>query len=135
MHLHHPIWSRLSKWASILVGTVHSDVYARPTGHTNERIRYYMHIDVAWDRILRPNTIARFRAHKNMDRNVATLRIFPGITESAVRAFLAPPIRGIVLETYGAGNVPTVRKELLQAFEDATARGVVIVNCSQCKST
>jgi lysophospholipase len=68
-----------------------------------------------------------------MNPNVATLRIFPGITEATVRAFLMPPIQGIVLETYGAGNAPNNRPELLHALREATDRGIVIVNCSQCK--
>lgn len=68
-----------------------------------------------------------------MNPNVATLRLFPGITESTIRAFLAPPIQGIVLETYGAGNAPSTRQDLIAALEDANARGVVIINCTQCK--
>lgn len=43
----------------------------------------------------------------------ATLRVFPGISGSAVRAFLnAGDIRGVVLESYGAGNAPRRGKSL-----------------------
>nr|CAD7446212.1 unnamed protein product [Timema bartmani] len=49
-----------------------------------------------------------------------------------VRAFLQPPIQGVVLQTYGSGNVPSNRKGLLDAFRDAIRRGVVIINCTQC---
>nr|CAD7430505.1 unnamed protein product [Timema monikensis] len=49
-----------------------------------------------------------------------------------VQAFLQPPIQGVVLQTYGSGNVPSNRKDLLAAFRDAIRRGVVIVNCTQC---
>lgn len=66
-----------------------------------------------------------------MSNNVATLRLFPGITAATVRAFLAPPIRGLVLETYGAGNAPQ-RADLLDALKDGCDRGVVIVAISQC---
>ncbi|RUP47079.1 Asparaginase/glutaminase [Jimgerdemannia flammicorona] len=89
--------------------------------------------DVAWSEIVRPTAIAKFRAHKQMNPNVATLRLFPGILESTIRAFLAPPIQGIVLETYGAGNAPSARLDLIAALEEASARGVIIVNCTQCK--
>ncbi len=75
--------------------------------------------------------IARFQAHKQLNSNVAVLRIFPGITDSTFRAFLAPPIQGVVLETYGAGNAPNSRPELLQLLKEACDRGVIIVNCSQ----
>lgn len=49
-----------------------------------------------------------------------------------VSAFLEPPIEGVVLETYGAGNGPDSRKDLLQEIKTASKRGVIIVNCTQC---
>ncbi|KAJ1954295.1 hypothetical protein GGI12_005822 [Dipsacomyces acuminosporus] len=68
-----------------------------------------------------------------MNSNVATLRLFPGISAGAIRAFLAPPIQGIVLETFGAGNAPDTRPHILEAFAEASERGVVIVNVTQCQ--
>ena len=49
-----------------------------------------------------------------------------------MRQFLEPPIQGVVLQTYGAGNLPTNRPDLIQELRKATARGVLIVNCTQC---
>lgn len=91
-----------------------------------------MHLDVKWPLVLRPTHIAKFKSHKILNRNVASLRLFPGINESTVRAFLAPPLQGVVLETYGAGNAPA-RSDLLAALKEACDRGVVIVNCTQCR--
>jgi lysophospholipase len=88
-------------------------------------------VDVAWVDVFRPKTISKFRAHKTLNRNVATLRVFPGILTETVRAFLGAPIQGVVLETYGSGNAPNNRPELLQAIKEATDRGVIIVNCTQ----
>ena len=42
-----------------------------------------------------------------------------------------PPIRGVVLETFGAGNAPQ-RADLMDALKDACDRGVVIVAITQC---
>jgi lysophospholipase len=42
-----------------------------------------------------------------------------------------PPIRGVVLETYGAGNAPQ-RSDLMCSLKEACDRGVVIVAISQC---
>ena len=66
------------------------------------------------------------------ERHVACLRLFPGLTEAILRNFLAPPLRGLVLETFGSGNAPDNRPELLAALHEASERGVVIVNCTQC---
>jgi L-asparaginase len=38
----------------------------------------------------------------------------------------------LVLETYGGGNGPTNDKAFLEVLRAARARGVVIVNCTQC---
>ncbi|GAA5948769.1 hypothetical protein JCM21900_005290 [Sporobolomyces salmonicolor] len=90
-------------------------------------------IDVTWAQVLRPGP-RPFRAHKALSAQVTTLRIFPGITGGAVRAFLkADDVRGVVLESYGAGNAPR-REELLSAFREAAERGVVIVNVTQCNT-
>ncbi|GFY59681.1 l-asparaginase [Trichonephila inaurata madagascariensis] len=50
----------------------------------------------------------------------------------SVRAFLSPPIEGVVLQTYGAGNGPSQRKDLFDELKRANRRGVIIVNCTQC---
>ncbi len=63
---------------------------------------------------------------------VACLRLFPGIQAGLLRNVLQPPIRGLVLETFGAGNAPVRDDALLASLAEATKRGVVIVNCTQC---
>ncbi|KAG9124289.1 hypothetical protein FRC07_012131 [Ceratobasidium sp. 392] len=88
-------------------------------------------IVVNWSEVIRSNSMQRFRAHKNMCANVATLRLFPGITAPIIRAFLAPPLQGVVLETFGSGNAPQ-STELLEALREACARDVIIVAISQC---
>jgi L-asparaginase len=40
--------------------------------------------------------------------------------------------RGVVLETYGAGNAPT-SEWFVELVKEAVSRGVVVVNVSQCK--
>lgn len=66
-----------------------------------------------------------------MEPNVAVLRLFPGITASTIRNICAPPTRGVVLLSFGAGNAPE-REDILGAFKDAADRGILIVNCTQC---
>ncbi|XP_041332317.1 60 kDa lysophospholipase isoform X2 [Pyrgilauda ruficollis] len=89
-------------------------------------------ITINWETVWRANTKKKFRVHTNMNRNVGLLRIFPGITAAAVKAFLQPPIEGIVLETYGSGNAPDKREDLLEELRKAAERKVVILNCTQC---
>jgi 60kDa lysophospholipase len=88
-------------------------------------------IKVEWHEILRPTCVAPFTVCKQLNHFVGALRLFPGIHGSAIRAFAAEPMRGIVLETFGAGNAPQ-SPDFLEALREAISRGVVIVNVTQC---
>jgi L-asparaginase len=63
---------------------------------------------------------------------VSALRLFPGISPELVRNVLRPPLQGLVLEAYGVGNGPDSDAEFIAALTEATQRGVVIVDCTQC---
>ncbi len=80
----------------------------------------------------RPPQPGPLRVPQLADVTVAALRLFPGIDGRFVRHVLQEPLRGLVLETYGAGNAPSRDPELLAALAEATERGVVIVNATQC---
>ncbi|XP_044021900.1 60 kDa lysophospholipase isoform X2 [Siniperca chuatsi] len=89
-------------------------------------------ITINWDTVWRANTTAKFQVSTELNRNVGLLRLFPGITSATVRAFLQPPMQGVVLETYGSGNAPDNRPDLLEELKKATDSGVIIINCTQC---
>uniref|UniRef100_A0A8C5V0T2 asparaginase n=1 Tax=Microcebus murinus TaxID=30608 RepID=A0A8C5V0T2_MICMU len=74
---------------------------------------------------------ARLVVHDSMERDVGLLRLYPGIPAALVRAFLQPPMKGLVMETFGSGNGPT-KPDLLWELRAAAERGLVIVNCTHC---
>ena len=43
-------------------------------------------------------------------------------------------MEGVILQTYGSGNFPNVRTDLLAVLKAACDRGVIIVNCTQCQT-
>jgi lysophospholipase len=43
-------------------------------------------------------------------------------------------MEGVVLQTYGSGNVPETLSCLFEELKSACDRGVVVVNCSQCSN-
>lgn len=89
-------------------------------------------IRVNWDLVLPPpKTRKSIKVAALNESRVAALRLFPGISVDIVKNFLQPPIRGLILETYGIGNAPEDLK-LISALKAADDRGVVIVNCTQC---
>lgn len=70
--------------------------------------------------------------HKELNTNVIILKLFPGISEQVVEAvFLIPNLKGVVLETYGAGNAPT-SEWFLKVLQKAIQKGIHIVNVTQC---
>lgn len=74
----------------------------------------------------------KLRIHKTLEKNVAIIKIFPGISETVLAAiFNIPQLKGIVLETYGAGNAPT-DEWFLTLLKNGIARGLQIVNVTQC---
>ncbi|KAL5008955.1 hypothetical protein ScPMuIL_014536 [Solemya velum] len=91
-----------------------------------------ININVDWAAVFRCTNTEKFVIQTKMCENVGLLRIFPGITSQTVRAFLTPPMQGVVLQTYGAGNAPDNRPDLLKIFQEATNWGVLIVNITQC---
>ena len=73
-----------------------------------------------------------FAVNKTFDSHVAILKLFPGITREVVETILGiPSLRGVVLETFGSGNAP-MTPWFLDALRQAVARGLVIVNVTQC---
>ena len=77
---------------------------------------------------------APLRLHKDFDTNVAVLKLFPGIQQPVVHALLRTRgLKGVVLETFGAGNAPT-DKWLYRELKAAVDRGIIIVNKTQCNT-
>ena len=74
----------------------------------------------------------KLKIHKNLDNNVVIVKMFPGISEIVLSAiFNIPQLKGIVLETYGAGNAPT-DEWFLSLLKKGIANGLYIVNVTQC---
>lgn len=65
-------------------------------------------------------------------REVALLRLHPGLAVALLERVLAPTVAGLVLHSYGAGNGPVGLPGFVDTLAAASARGVVIVNVSQC---
>lgn len=95
-----------------------------------------MRTNVNWNMVQRPTTLEHFSVQTNLDTtHVACLRIFPGIKPEMVDAVLKlDGLRGLILETFGAGNAPSGQDNaMINVLANAIQRGIVIVNITQCK--
>jgi len=76
----------------------------------------------------------RLIVRKNFDANIVILKIFPGITEHVVKSILEiSNLRGVILETFGAGNAPT-SDWFLDLLQKTIKKNIPIINVTQCIS-
>ena len=64
---------------------------------------------------------------------VGIIKMFPGIQIQAFESIMTEKLRGVVLETFGAGNIPTSSSgALIPIINKAYENGILIIVCSQC---
>ncbi|UAM98281.1 asparaginase [Polaribacter litorisediminis] len=69
---------------------------------------------------------------KELVNDIVILKLFPGITEKVVHSILnVDNLKGVILETYGAGNALNT-PWFLKLLKEAVSRDIKIVNVSQC---
>lgn len=100
------------------------DAFSAPNAASIANIGISVQID--YRLIFRPCCVAKFTVHGQMNENVGLLRIFPSISVETIKAFLQSPMEGVVLQTFGSGNIPSNRPELIAALKNANERGVII---------
>ena len=75
----------------------------------------------------------RLTLTKFADVPVGIIKMFPGIHLGMYESMMTEQLKGVVLETFGAGNIPTASSgQLIPMIERAYRNGTVIVVCSQC---
>ncbi len=63
---------------------------------------------------------------------IGVIKVFPGIQFSLFESIMTEKLRGIVIETFGAGNIPGNGDALLPIIRRAFENGTVLTVCSQC---
>ena len=64
---------------------------------------------------------------------VTVLPIYPGISAAIADALLGNgTVKGLIIHSYGSGNIPSDDSDLVAALQRANDSGVVIVNVTQC---
>lgn len=82
--------------------------------------------------LLRKKTEAPFRLKPKMNTQVLDLAIFPGLTSKYLgKIILNSDIEGLILRTYGAGNVPCTQ-DYLDVLQEAAQNGTHVMFVTQC---
>lgn len=79
-----------------------------------------------------PKREKRLKIRKKLNENIVILKLFPGILLEVIRTILnIKGLKGVVLETYGAGNAST-KKSFINLLKESIDRGIQIINVTQC---
>ena len=78
------------------------------------------------------DTAPHFSLCKLKNVPIGVLKIFPGISFPIFDTLMTEKLKGIVLETFGAGNIPGEGHTLLPIIKRAFNAGSVVTVCSQC---
>jgi L-asparaginase len=73
-----------------------------------------------------------FQIHTTFNPNIGVLKMYPGITEDAVRAITESGADAIILEAFGSGNTTTA-PWFIACLKAAIENDKIILDISQCK--
>ena len=81
---------------------------------------------------LLPPSRGRFAFQRLRNVPIGVIKVFPGIQFDLFDSIMTERLKGIVIETFGAGNIPGHADSLLPIIRKASDNGTVIIVCSQC---
>ena len=63
---------------------------------------------------------------------IAVIKVFPGIQFEIFEPIMCETLDGLVLETFGKGNIPDYDPALSRIISEASRCGTIVVVCTQC---
>jgi len=92
------------------------------------------HIKVRTELVRQAQTRStRLSVAMDLDMDIMSLEIFPGIKPEVLRAiFDTEGLKGVVLKTFGTGNAPTSEAFLKEIEYGVREKGLLFVNVTQC---
>ena len=84
------------------------------------------------DAVLLPMPEGKFAFQRLDNIPIGVIKVFPGIQFDLFSNIMTESLKGVVIETFGAGNIPSNAKSLLPIIEKAFKNGTVVTVCTQC---
>ncbi len=93
-----------------------------------------VHLKINNEHLFKPKSGENFKVNKRLDKNIALIKLFPGITQNVINSiFSTPHLKAVIIETYGAGNCST-KSWFLNLLKSAISQGIHIINITQCSA-
>lgn len=91
------------------------------------------------DHLHLPPPRGALRVHTTMDTRLLTIRLVPGFDDAMLRFMIEAQsednqLRSLVIQLYGTGNIPSVKKSFIKLLAEATDKGILVVATTQCHS-
>ncbi len=91
-----------------------------------------VHLTINEERLNKANRRKKFKVHTQLETNVMLIKLFPGIKEEVLTYLLSyPNLKGVILETYGAGNA-TDKNWFVTSIQKTIEKDIPVINVTQC---
>ena len=91
-----------------------------------------VYLKINKEHLFKPNLRKKLVVHKNLNENIALIKLFPGISKAVFKSvFNMPNLKAVIIETYGAGNCST-EKWFINMLKKNILKGIYIINITQC---
>ena len=91
-----------------------------------------VHLKINHEYLFKPNVDKKLKVHKNLDENIALIKLYPGISKVVLHnIFNTPDLKAVILETYGSGNC-TTETWFINMLKETIKKGIQIINITQC---
>lgn len=97
-----------------------------PLANVGIDIKYNYHA------LTKPNQPSEFRLADFHQVPIGVLKVFPGIQFDLFEQIISEKLKGVVLESFGDGNIPTEGSTFVESIGRIASKGSVIAVCSQC---
>ena len=81
---------------------------------------------------LLPACDGEFSLQRLLNVPIGVIKVFPGIQFQLFDSIMTEKLKGVVIETFGAGNIPRHADSLLPIIRKASRNGTILIVCSQC---
>lgn len=75
---------------------------------------------------------SRMTVRRLKNTRLGVVKVFPGIQFDLFTPIVHDDLQGLILETFGSGNIPNYDETLSNLIEEAAKIGAVVVVCTQC---
>jgi len=112
------------------INAEHFEAFASP--NYPELVMSGMNLVVNTKALYRPNRRKRLIVHKTLETDILLIKMFPGMKEASLKYLLSyPGLKGLIIETYGTGNVSNT-KWFIDLLRAVIKRGIPVINVTQC---